>query len=412
MSPNEAPLVRVERVSKKFCRSLRRSLWYGLRDLGGELLGRRGDDRLRLRKDEFLAVEDVSFELRRGECLGLIGANGAGKSTLLKMLNGLVRPDAGRIEIRGRVGALIELGAGFNPILTGRENVYVNGAVLGLSKKELDARFDQIVAFAELGDFIDAPVQSYSSGMRVRLGFAVAAHLEPDVLLIDEVLAVGDASFRTRCISRIAALAKRTAVIFVSHQLALVGRVANRVMVLERGKAEYFGNEVSAGFARLLASLPWPERETMGTGLLELRSFAIRSRDSSNNEGVLVIDTGSEFLVELTFMAMRSLPRCFLNVIVADLETRGVLRCDSRYSGFLLEALEGTVGIQVTLPGLPLSAGRYVISANVVEMRPDDTPGEILLAERNLGRLEIRSSIYAFVPLQPAGVWRMRPTDA
>ncbi len=195
-------LVRVEGVSKKFCRDLKRSLWYGLKDTAADLLGRNGASSLRL--DEFWAVDGVSFELRRGDCLGLIGRNGAGKTTLLKMLNGLMKPDKGRIEIRGRVGALISLGAGFNPILTGRENIYVNGSVLGLPTREIDAKLDEIVDFAEIGEFIDSPVQSYSAGMQVRLGFAVATALRPDVLLLDEVLAVGDAAFRAKCYDRLA----------------------------------------------------------------------------------------------------------------------------------------------------------------------------------------------------------------
>ncbi len=168
---DEAPVIKVEGVSKKFCRRLRYSLWYGLTDLAAELTAHNGNAELKLRLAEFLAVDNVSFDVRPGECLGLIGHNGAGKSTLLKMLNGLVRPDKGRITMHGRVGALIELGAGFSPILTGRENIYINGAVLGFSKREIDAKFDEIVDFAELGDEIDAPVQTYSSGMYVRLGF-------------------------------------------------------------------------------------------------------------------------------------------------------------------------------------------------------------------------------------------------
>ena len=239
MSKNDDEvLVRVEGVSKKFCRSLKKSLWYGVCDIAGELLpgrkrretrdeGRELSDRSAqdisrspldaglltaaasaldsgpltldsthgLRAGEFFAVKDVSFELRRGECLGLIGHNGAGKTTLLKMLNGLIKPDAGTITMRGRVGALIALGAGFNPILTGRENIYINGSVLGLTKKEIDAKIDEIIDFAEIREFIDMPVQSYSSGMSVRLGFAVATALDPDVLIVDEVLAVGGAEF-------------------------------------------------------------------------------------------------------------------------------------------------------------------------------------------------------------------------
>ncbi|HLA86327.1 MAG TPA: polysaccharide ABC transporter ATP-binding protein, partial [Thermoguttaceae bacterium] len=238
-------LLRVENVSKRFARSLKRALWYGMRDLAGELSGR-GNGRANLRRDEFWAVDDVSFEVRRGECLGLIGPNGSGKSTLLKMLNGLLKPDRGRITARGRVGALIELGAGFNPILTGRENIYVTAAVRGISRREIARKFDEIVEFADVGDFLDMPVQSYSSGMKVRLGFAVATRIEPDVLLIDEVLAVGDAGFRAKCYNRIAEIAERTAVVFVSHGMGHVARLAERTLVLDRARTTYLGNTPEA----------------------------------------------------------------------------------------------------------------------------------------------------------------------
>lgn len=239
MKDNEV-LVKVEGVSKKFCRNLKRSLWYGVKDISSELFG--VSSKGELRKDEFWAVNDVSFELRRGECLGLIGHNGAGKSTLLKMLNGLIKPDKGKITMKGRIGALIELGAGFNPILTGRENIYNNGAVLGFSKKEIDKKFDAIVDFAEIGDFIDTPVQNYSSGMKVRLGFAVAAQMEPDVLIIDEVLAVGDVGFRIKCLNTISQLVRKTTVIFVSHSMPQIARICTDVLMLKTGNTLFHGS--------------------------------------------------------------------------------------------------------------------------------------------------------------------------
>lgn len=240
------PLMRVEGLSKKFCRSLKRSLWYGVQDVVSELNPFSNSPKSSavedLREGEFWAVNNVSFELRRGECLGLIGHNGAGKTTLLRMLNGLIKPDRGRIEMRGKVGALIALGAGFNPILSGRENVYVNAAVLGLSKREIDQQFDEIVEFAEIGDFIDAPVQSYSSGMQVRLGFAVATALQPDVLLLDEVLAVGDASFRHKCYARINRIIKNCAVILVSHSMDSIGAICSSVGFMDHGKFAFFAD--------------------------------------------------------------------------------------------------------------------------------------------------------------------------
>lgn len=240
MIGEEDILVRVEGVSKKFCKNLRTSLRYGLADLAIEVSGRTKNPELRAQ--EFWAVRDVGFELRRGQCLGLIGRNGAGKTTLLKMLNGLIKPDQGRIEMRGRVGALIALGAGFNPVLTGRENIYVNGAVLGLSKAEIDARIDDIIEFAELAEFIDSPVQSYSSGMSVRLGFAIATAMDPDVLILDEVLAVGDASFRHKCYHRINSIMKDCAVILVSHSMSQIAAVSNAVGMMHKGRFQLYPN--------------------------------------------------------------------------------------------------------------------------------------------------------------------------
>lgn len=233
-------LISCEGVSKKFCRSLKRSLWYGVADMASEV-GGAGTRHEHLRKDEFWAVDDVSFELRRGECLGLIGRNGAGKTTLLRMLNGLIKPDRGHITIRGRVGALIALGAGFNPILSGRENIYVNASVLGLRKPEVARQINAIIDFAEIGEFIDAPVQSYSSGMQVRLGFAVATALDPDILLLDEVLAVGDARFRSKCYNRIDQLCEKAAVIFVSHNPEQIGRICSSTLVLSQGSVVQYG---------------------------------------------------------------------------------------------------------------------------------------------------------------------------
>lgn len=239
---NDEVLVKVENVSKKFCRDLKRSLWYGVKDIAGEITGRNNHNR-NLRQKEFWALKDISFELKHGEVLGLIGRNGAGKTTLLKMLNGLIKPDNGRIEMRGRVGALIALGAGFNPILTGRENIYVNGAVLGLTKREIDAKFDEIVDFAELWEFIDTPVKSYSSGMHVRLGFAiVATAVQPDFLLIDEILAVGDFEFKNKCFNRINKLKKNgVASILVSHNIPNIMQYADFCLWLDKGKIKKIG---------------------------------------------------------------------------------------------------------------------------------------------------------------------------
>jgi len=237
-------LVSVDNVSKKFCRSLKKSLWYGVQDMAGEMIGSRSERKLR--PDEFWAINDMSFELKRGECLGLIGPNGSGKSTLLKMLNGLINIDHGRITLCGKIGALIELGAGFNPILTGRENIYINASVLGYSKKETDRKLEEIVDFADIQGFIDTPVQNYSSGMKVRLGFAVAAQMEPDILLIDEVLAVGDKGFIVKCMNHLWKIKKNgTSIILVSHNMYHINAFADKAILLNKGRVDKQGETLS-----------------------------------------------------------------------------------------------------------------------------------------------------------------------
>lgn len=228
-------VIKSEKVGKKYCRDLKRSLAYGVADIISDLLARRGYSE-KLRKDEFWANKEISFEIKKGESVGIIGSNGAGKTTLLKMLTGIIKPDSGRIKVSGNVGALVALGAGFNPILTGRENIFINGAVLGFSAKQIDERLDEIVEFAEIGEFINAPVRSYSSGMKVRLGFAIASHMDPDILLIDEVLAVGDQAFKNKCFRHLRSLldAERT-IVLVSHSMPQVQNVCERAILLDKG---------------------------------------------------------------------------------------------------------------------------------------------------------------------------------
>jgi lipopolysaccharide transport system ATP-binding protein len=235
-------VISVENVSKKYCKSLKKSMYYGAMDIGRNMLGLSSRSES-LRKDEFWALNDISFEVKKGETLGIIGPNGSGKTTMLKLLNGIFWPDKGKITVKGRVGALIELGAGFHPMLTGRENVYINAAILGMKKGEVDKQFDSIVEFAGVGDFIDSPVKYYSSGMYVRLGFAIAVHSEPRILLVDEVLAVGDEGFQRNCFSKIGELKKgHVATIFVSHNMHLISAFTDKAILLNHGEGRYFEN--------------------------------------------------------------------------------------------------------------------------------------------------------------------------
>ncbi|MFZ4640076.1 MAG: ABC transporter ATP-binding protein [Nodosilinea sp.] len=229
-------------VSKKFCRSLKRSLFYGVQDIGLEVLSLRQECDF-LRPGEFWALRDVNLTLRRGEALGLVGANGSGKTTLLRIISGLIRPDTGNVRIRGRVAPLIALGAGFNPVLTGRENVYANMAILGLSKTEIDQRYDAVVEFAEIGEAIESPVHSYSSGMGARLGFACAIYTRPDILLIDEVLSVGDIKFRLKCDRALHDLrVQGTSFIVVSHFFQGILNICTKALYLSRGEVRAYGD--------------------------------------------------------------------------------------------------------------------------------------------------------------------------
>src|SRR5215813_13689941 len=210
------------------------------------------------RKEDFWALKDVSFEVERGQALGIIGHNGAGKSTILKLLSRITVPSTGEIMINGRLSALIEVGSGFHPELTGRENIYLNGSILGMLRREITKKLDSIVDFAELRQFIDTPVKRYSSGMYVRLGFSIAAHLNPDILLLDEVLAVGDAAFQSKCFRRINELRESgTTIVFISHDLSAVTRICDRALLLMGGQISADGTTgtVIAEYQRLTAGL-------------------------------------------------------------------------------------------------------------------------------------------------------------
>ena len=373
-------LVRVENVSKKFCRSLKKSLWYGVQDIAHELnpfsrnpnqqptTNNQQPSTSSLRPDEFWAVNDVSFELRRGECLGLIGHNGAGKTTLLKMLNGLIKPDTGRIEMRGRVGALIALGAGFNPILTGRENIFIYGSVLGLSMREIEEKVDEIIDFAEIRDFINAPVQSYSSGMNVRLGFAIASTLSPDILLLDEVLAVGDIRFTIKCLNRVRNLMSRAAVIFVSHNMQFVSSFCSRVMVLQRGTTLIDAAEPQDGISCYFSMLKH-ESQVSGSGGAVLERFVLHANGGLIEGDDPVIDQGRDVAIDLVFRLEDGSGDSRLRVSIDDETQRQVI-------GYTLLGSDGEPrvfspgrhAIRIDLGPLDLNAGRYSFLVNVSQI--------------------------------------------
>lgn len=235
-----APIVQVEHVYKKYSRNANAHLSYGLGDLYNHLLGRKPS--LELRKDEFFAVNDVSFSLEQGDTLALVGRNGSGKSTLLKMMNGLIKLDAGRIVMDGRIQALINLSAGFKGALSGLDNIYNSAALYGFNRKQTHAIADEVIDFSELEEFINSPVETYSSGMTARLGFAVAVHLKPQILLIDEILAVGDAAFQNKCFQKMEVLkAEGVTLVLVSHSHAKIIQVCEKALWIHQGQTKAFG---------------------------------------------------------------------------------------------------------------------------------------------------------------------------
>lgn len=360
-------LIKVEHLSKKYCRSLKYSMLYGVYDVARDMFSLDGHNE-QLRKTEFWAIDDVSFEVKRGECLGIVGSNGAGKSTLLKMLNGVVLPDKGKVVIRGRVGALIELGAGFHPMLTGRENIYINGAILGLSKSDIERKFDEIVSFAELETFVDSPVKFYSSGMYVRLGFAVAVHLKPDVLLIDEVLAVGDDHFRSKCTHKIAqAISDGAALIFVSHNMNEIIRVCDKAMWLQTGRAVESGGVASVTGAYLrhidrqeIFEMEPQDSETI-TGA-RLRDFRMCDREGTPKT---CFRSGEAMVVHFDYEKEPDIKALTFSFSVSLGDEKSYVSCHSPWTGFALNSNNRYGGVTLTIPQLLLSSGHYLVNVGI-----------------------------------------------
>jgi len=364
-------LIICDNVGKKFCRDLRKSLWYGLVDSLNELRRRNLDESDALRQGEFWSNKGISLEVKRGECLGLVGRNGAGKTTLLKMITGLIKPDQGRIRITGTVGAMIALGAGFNPVLTGRENIYVNASILGLSTRQVEDRIDEIVEFGELSEAIDAPVRTYSSGMNVRLGFAVAAVMvKPDVLILDEVLAVGDLAFRNKCLTRMSEIMKTSAVIFVSHTSPIVNRYSSRVAWLDSGKLVKVG-QPSQVIEEYSASFDQQAGETTSQPGWTLESLQLNGQISNEESTV-------GWNEPLTLTAAIRLPpknhRVRVKFQFSDSEQRPIA---TAFSATMETGNSGSARFEMTLGQSLLAPGRWYLSMAVF---PDDLLSYHILA--------------------------------
>ncbi|ELS30813.1 MULTISPECIES: ABC transporter ATP-binding protein [Pseudanabaena] len=371
-------VIQVENLSKKYIighqkqesyRSLREAIANGTKKFAQNFLRK---DRFRPDevKEEFWALKDISFEIKRGDRIGIIGRNGAGKSTLLKILSRIIEPTAGKILIKGRVVSLLEVGTGFHPELTGRENIYLNGAILGMKRNEIKTKFDEIVAFAEVERFLDTPVKRYSSGMYIRLAFAVAAHLEPEILIVDEVLAVGDAAFQKKCLGKMEDVGKQgRTVLFVSHNIAAVEKLCDRGILLANGELRYIGDRTNA-ITKYLSSLTnnvvslRDRQDRQGTGEIKVVSIDIRDEDGKSLD---VVKSGQNISIYLYFETkLLKNDRILAGISFKTNQDNPVFLHHSRLTQNTLDIAYGRGAFVCQIKRLPLPSSVYRLSYSIM----------------------------------------------
>jgi lipopolysaccharide transport system ATP-binding protein len=376
-------VIRVENLGKKYIlshqqeglkyKALRDVIVQSVKSSGQKLLPTiRKVDRRSSVTEEFWALKDVSFEIEQGDRVGIIGRNGAGKSTLLKVLSRITEPSRGRIAINGRVASLLEVGTGFHPELTGRENIYLNGAILGMSRVEIKRKFDEIVAFAEVERFLDTPVKRYSSGMYVRLAFAVAAHLEPEILIVDEVLAVGDVHFQKKCLGKMEDVGKEgRTVLFVSHQMSAIEKLCSRAVVLSAGGVKFDGDTKSAinfylkDVEAQMKDIKILNLRRSGNGNVRITQFCLEDVD-----GNILLSAASGQDLVLAFHYEAKTDRNIKNVSVGfsihhiSGETISILYSD--YSGTTFSDISETGKFRCLIKDFPFSVGRYFVAVRVL----------------------------------------------
>jgi lipopolysaccharide transport system ATP-binding protein len=366
------PVLRIENLGKRYQvthRSARGA--YGYRTLRDELTGLARAPLGWLRKrtattdEDFWALKEVNCEVQEGEVIGIVGSNGAGKSTLLKILSSITRPTTGRVVLRGRVGSLLEVGTGFHPELSGRENIFLNGAILGMNRGEIRRKFDEIVQFAEIEQFLDTPVKRYSSGMYVRLAFAVAAHLEPEILIVDEVLAVGDIAFQRKCMGRMREVGKSgCTVLFVSHNMPAVESLCTRAVLMDAGRLVREGDvhEIIREYHRRVMNRDGSGKEGFAHAH---RAHAARQVLCSaallddRNEPTQYLPLGGHFRLRIGFASDEALPCPTIGVGVDDTLGQRVLTVHTPLSTCPVERLAGRCEVDCHIPGFPLAPGDY-----------------------------------------------------
>ena len=361
--------INFQNVWKKFKKGER---FDSLRDLIPAMTKRifSGNHRGELEEKEFWAVKDVSFQVEKGEILGIIGPNGAGKSTILKLLSGILRPNKGKTKVNGRLSALIEVGAGFHQDLTGRENIYLNGAILGMKKDEIDRKFDKIIDFSELKEFIDTPVKRYSTGMYARLGFSVAAHIDPDILLVDEVLSVGDICFQAKCIERIKNLKEsNTTIVFISHNMEAVLDLCPRTILLGKGSIIAEGNTENV-------IKQYRENSRNITAIQSLDNFAkqnnsikIRSVTFLDQSGYekLAFRTGDKLAIKVVLEANRRIIQPVLGLAFYNEKGVCIYGHNSKVDKYDLGDVYGTYHVFIEYKSMELLPGHYFLTVGIFD---------------------------------------------
>ena len=391
---NKSHLI-VNNLSKKFSRNLKRSLVYGGVDLFKKVFYN-SNNNLDLRKTEFWALKNISFELKQGETLGIIGHNGAGKTTLLKLISGLLYPTTGNIQINGKLNALISLGIGFNPVLTGRENIFVCGTIMGYPIDLIKSKFDDIVSFSELEDFIDSPIKNYSSGMMARLGFSIAVSIEPQILLVDEILAVGDLNFAIKCYRRINEFRSGGgSIILVSHSPYSIRANCNRVLWIEEGKKQKIGKtkEICDEYESFSA-----QKDDVSSSKTFLDKNYIKDLKLKYNK---IIESGSYFDLKILIESNKNIDNVIIAISFFNLSGQNVIANNTKEIDFNVGLSKGKNQFSLEYDSLILNRGSYYINVTI----SGDHINTQYAATVNINKLEISSKS----DLYGAGLVRLKP---